>query len=830
MTEKHFDLNDETLAFVEYLGLNMPGGFFIYKAAGNEELIYANHVVLDIFACKDMEEFKALTGWTFKGMVHEDDYARISSSISQQIAESEGKLDYAEYRIRRKDGAIRWVDDYGHYAETEAFGGIYYVFISDITERRERVKEEARRQELEARLALQEKLLQEQQKRVQQDSMITSLASDYRSVYHVDLDNDDAVCYRGDSDDRHRHREGEHFSFHESFSYYAEKCVVGEYREGFLKFIDPETIQKNLSSGPIATYRYLARLGDKEYYEMIRLADVQKAGERTDGRVHAMSLGLAVIDKEMRDSMAKNHALAEALSAAESASKAKTAFLSNMSHEIRTPMNAIIGLNSLALRDESLSPKTKDYLDKIGGSARHLLALINDILDMTRIESGKLVLRTKEFSLESVLEQINTMLLAQCNDKGIKFECFTGLGVTGSYIGDDMKLKQVLINILGNAVKFTPASGEIRLTVERTAVFQGQTTLKFTIKDTGIGMDKSFLPKIFDAFSQEGNGGGSKYGSTGLGMAITKNIVEMMNGTISVDSEKGKGTTFTVIISLKNCAPKIASQDINSGMNTKKLKVLVVDDDSIACEHAQLVLAESGICVDTCLSGTEALQMLEVQHTKQTPYNLVLLDWKMPDMDGLEVTKLIRSHYDNETTVIILTAYNWDDIMNDAMQAGVDSFLSKPLMASSIMDEFERIARKNNLCMYKEKKLADIAGRKLLLAEDILVNAEIIKELLDIRKVSVDYAENGKQALEMFQKSEPGHYDAILMDVRMPQMDGLEATKLLRAMDRQDAKTVPIIALTANAFDEDVQLSLQVGMDAHLSKPVEPDQLYQTLG
>jgi CheY-like chemotaxis protein len=222
--------------------------------------------------------------------------------------------------------------------------------------------------------------------------------------------------------------------------------------------------------------------------------------------------------------------------------------------------------------------------------------------------------------------------------------------------------------------------------------------------------------------------------------------------------------------------------------------------------------------------------MLEVQHTKQAPYNLVLLDWKMPDMDGLEVTRRIRARYDNETTVIILTAYNWDDIMNDAMRAGVDSFLSKPLMASSIMDEFERVARKNSLCMYKDRKQADLAGKRVLLAEDILVNAEIIKELLNVHKLSVDHAENGRQVLDMFRASEIGYYDAILMDVQMPELDGLEATRQLRAMNRPDAKSIPIIAMTANAFDEDVQLSLQVGMDAHLSKPVEPEQLYQTLG
>jgi CheY-like chemotaxis protein/nitrogen-specific signal transduction histidine kinase len=542
--------------------------------------------------------------------------------------------------------------------------------------------------------------------------------------------------------------------------------------------------------------------------------------------VHAVGVGFTDIDSDMRDSLAKSQALSDALKAAEEANRAKTAFLSNMSHEIRTPMNAIIGLDSLALRDRSLPPATRDYLEKIGASARHLLGLINDILDMSRIESGRLVIRKEEFSFRAMLEQINTMVMSQCSEKGLKYECKVTGGVADYYIGDDMKLKQVLINILSNAIKFTDTPGHVTLEVERTNVFDDQSTLKFMIKDTGIGMDESFIPKIFESFTQEDGSRNSKYGSTGLGMAITKNIVELMNGTITVDSKKGVGTTFTVVVTLKNC--EHCSFD-NSYINFNDLRVLVVDDEDVAAEHARLVLDEAGIKADIALSGPEALNMLEVAHTKQEHYNLVLLDWRMPDMDGIEVAKEIRKRYDNETTVIILTSFNWDEIMDDALHVGVDSFLAKPLFASNVIDEFERIARKNNMSLYKEKKRMDLDGCHVLLAEDMMVNAEIMKEILAIKNVSTDHAENGKMALEMFEKSEPGHYDAILMDVRMPEMDGLEATSKIRALDRSDSAGVPIIAMTANAFDEDVQLSLQAGMNAHLSKPVEPERLYQTM-
>ncbi|MBR1584200.1 MAG: response regulator [Clostridia bacterium] len=1125
--EKHFELNEQTLSMMAQIGSHIPGGFFIYRATGDEKLLYANQAVFDLFGCRDIDEFKALTGFTFRGMLHPEDYDAVSASILDQTGCQEGKQDYVEYRIIRKDGAVRWVDDYGHYTETAAYGGIYYVFISDITEKRaqmqsdlavrqaviealsesyhtvwlindvetehfslyrgdtqgltahaapiqsaltqmkysaakesyirttvapedqdrldkeltlknivlrlkrkpqfninylrlmqdgskryfriefakvnmpggkmgvvcgfkdvdddvregqtvqkalqeaKRAEEENRRlmaevqsaaqlaqmmgsvaslltnmpamsfskdaatgrylacnqafaeyahksdpegvvgltdheifdpvtanhfveddqkaitmdepyiffedvpdaagnpknfqttkmkftdssgrlctlgmcvdvtemtriksaeaearvkqQELEQRLALQEKLLAEEKSKEQQDKMITALASDYRCVYHVDLDRNDAVCYRSDITDKEQTAPGVHFPYLERFSWYAEHSVAESYREGFLRFIEPQNIREGLARSPLITYRYLAQRAGMEYYEMIRIAGVRHAEERDDHIVHAVGLGLTVIDAEMRESMAKNQALAEALTVAEEASKAKTAFLSNMSHEIRTPMNAIIGLNSLAMKDAELSTQTREYLEKIGGSARHLLGLINDILDMSRIESGRLVLRKEEFSFSAMLEQINTMVMAQCSDKGLRFECRVNGRVDDYYIGDDMKLKQVLINILSNAIKFTDAPGSVALTIEQTAVFDDQASLKFAIKDTGIGMSKEFLPKVFDSFTQENSSRSSKYGSTGLGMAITKNIVEMMNGTISVQSEKGVGSEFTVIVTLKKCNHFTASR---AYIQPKDLRVLVVDDEEVAAEHARMVLDEAGIKADTCLGGREALQMLEVQHTKMEPYNLVLLDWRMPDMDGMETARQIRKRYNNETTVIILTAYNWDEIMDEALHAGVDSFLAKPLFANNVLDEFERIARHNNMSLFREKQRAELKGRRILLAEDIMINAEIMKQLITMKDAVIDHAENGRLAVEMFEKSPMGSYDAVLMDIRMPEMDGLEATAAIRALPRADAKKVPIIAMTANAFDEDVQQSLQVGMNAHLTKPVEPDHLYQML-
>ena len=528
----------------------------------------------------------------------------------------------------------------------------------------------------------------------------------------------------------------------------------------------------------------------------------------------------------LREERERNELLANALHDAEQANVAKTAFLSSMSHEIRTPMNAIIGLDSIALKEPNLSDRTREKLEKIGGSAKHLLGLINDILDMSRIESGRMSLKKEEFSFREMLEQINTMIHGQCEDKGLTYDCRIIGHVDDYYIGDDMKLKQVIINILGNAVKFTPVDGTVSFIVERTAKFDGKSTLRFVMKDTGIGMDKDYLPKIFEPFSQENENSANKLGSTGLGMAITKNIVEMMNGNISVESEKGVGSTFTVNVTLRNSKRTLQQSE---SIRPQDMNVLIIDDDPVACEHAKLVLEEVGIVADTCLSGAEALQMIELRHARRDAYNLILVDWKMPGQDGVEVTKEIRKLYNGETTIIILTAYSWDDIVEEALDAGVDSFMAKPLFASNVMHEFKQVVRNKGIDSQEEIHRADLNGRHILLAEDMMINAEIMKELLKMRSIEVSHAENGQAAVDMFENSDEGFFDAVLMDVRMPVMDGLEATRTIRALSRPDAGKIPIIAMTANAFDEDVQHSLQAGMTAHLSKPVDPDALFDTL-
>lgn len=694
----------------------------------------------------------------------------------------------------------------------------------EVADAESRIKQE----KLEEQLALQQKLVEEERKRNEQRNMITALASDYRSVYYLNLDTGMAICYRKDGSVPAPFKEGDKIGYLESFKTYAEKFVAPESREKFLAFIQPENVRAGVAKNKIYTLRYLANHGGKESYEMLRMAGVHNAGDAPDAPLRIVGFGFSDIDEEMRDSLAKNQALSDALKTAEEASKAKTIFLSNMSHEIRTPMNAIIGLDSLALHEPEISSKTRGYLEKIGSSAEHLLSLINEILDMSRIESGRTKINSEEFSFPKLLEQVNTIIDDQSRTKGLNYSCHVAGSLDDYYVGDVTKIRQILINILGNAVKFTPKGGNIDLNVEKIAAFDNKSTLVFKISDTGIGISKEFLPKIFDTFTQENATTAFKYGSSGLGMAITKGIVDMMNGKIDVESEKGKGTTFCVTLTLNDSMRKQATDD-EIEIHPSEMSVLVVDDDEIALGHAKLVLGKAGILTDTVLTGKEAVEMAKLRHARREPYNLIVVDWQMPEMNGIETAREIRKVTGDESAIIILTAYNWDDILDEALAAGVDCFISKPLFSGILLDEFKNALRRKKEHTSLAKNKAELAGKRVLLAEDMDVNAQIMMEVLKMRDLQVELAVNGRKALEMFRDHPESYYDAILMDVRMPEMDGLEATAAIRKLDRDDAKKVPIIALTANAFDEDVQRSLQVGMNAHLSKPINPDHLYQTL-
>ena len=691
----------------------------------------------------------------------------------------------------------------------------------ETSEAEDRVK----REEMEQRLALQEKLLEQQVTQDRQEKMITALASDYRSVYYLELDKDHGVCYQARAD-MHGFHEGDDFDYVKSVTEYCNHYVLPEYREDFLAFIQPKNIKEALKNSRVISYRYMINVDGKESWEAVRFAGVRHPEDRDDHLVHNVSAGFADVDAETRRDLAQRQELSEALKTAEEASKAKTIFLSNMSHEIRTPMNAIIGLDNIALNEPDLPDKVREHLEKIGFSAQHLLGIINDILDMSRIESGRMIIRNDEFSFANMLEHVNSIISEQCRDKGLTYDCHTEGKIDDYYIGDETKLRQVIINILGNAVKFTPEGGTVSFLIEEGNRFSGKAVLKMTFRDTGIGMSKEYLPHLFEAFSQEDSASTNRYGSTGLGMPITKSIVELMNGHIGVESEKGVGTIFTVTVTLGE-SDRHTWDTAESEFNSKELSVLAIDDDPIALDHAKLVLGQVGITCETAASGEEGLEKVRLRHARREDYDLLLVDWKMPEMDGVEATRQIRSVVGHDMPIIILTSYDWDAVAVEAKEAGVDTFVAKPLFAGNVMGQFrEAFKRKNE---HRSVNRADLKGRHVLLAEDVEVNAEIMVMVLGMREIEADLAENGRIAVDKYLEHETGYYDAILMDMRMPEMDGIEATRAIRASGREDAESIPIIALTANAFDEDVQRSMQAGLDAHLSKPVEPDALFDTL-
>ena len=596
---------------------------------------------------------------------------------------------------------------------------------------------------------------------------------------------------------------------------------------------DPQALRELVAEEDLEAFDQFVHSGNRDTSQEVSLRMRFPTGEIRWVHIHlypelvrdrAVRYIITVSDRT--ETMRTQQVLKDALVNAQNANAAKQSFLSRMSHEIRTPMNAIIGMTTIAAAYIEDRKRVEDCLEKIGYSSKHLMTLINDVLDMSKIDEGKMTIAHETFNLESVAESVTSIIYPQAAAKSLDFTMPLVDLTDTVLVGDSMRLNQVLLNLLSNALKFTPEGGSVRLEIRQLQKKNGRVRLRFTVSDTGIGMSGAFMERLFLPFEQESAATGQRYGGTGLGMSITKNLVTLMGGTISVQSAPEQGSSFTVELDFdvpeEDGAPQPHRQQA-----LESLKVLVADDDRDSCIHTSLLLQNLGITSDWVLTGLECVDRVLLAHRTGEDYDVCFVDWKMPDIDGVEVTRRVREYVGPDTTIIIITAYDWSAIEQSAREAGANAFLSKPIFASTLYNALLAVTGVDKAVRERPDQAAwpRLEGRRVLLAEDNALNCEIAVELLKMVGVQVDWAQNGQEAVDKF-LADGSRYDLILMDVQMPVLDGYRATEAIRSSGHPRAKDIPILAMTADAFHEDVVKAAQAGMNGHLAKPIDRDRLF----
>ncbi|MCI8306763.1 MAG: response regulator [Lachnospiraceae bacterium] len=705
-----------------------------------------------------------------------------------------------EYRVRHKNGDILHV--MGNIKLFDENGErIYQRFLLDCTAQKLQEKENERRQM----------------------ELIQALCIDFNLVCFIDPQQGTVTPIRNDGRG-FSYIFGQKILLEEVMGKYIQECVHEDDREMLRKAISLDNLKEELKKKNLFYVNYRKCVGDEIVYFQIKAVG---AGNGEGGL--GIVLGFRSVDGEIRREMEQNTLLEAALSQANRASKAKSVFLSNMSHDIRTPMNAIVGFTNLAITHIEKKEQVMEYLKKIMTSGNHLLSLINDILDMSHIESGKIHLEEKPCALPDILHGLRNILQSDIHAKQLELHIDTVDVLDEDIYCDKLRLNQVLLNLLSNSVKYTSAGGTISMRItEKAGAPDGFANYEFIIKDNGIGMSREFVEHIFEPFEREKNSTISGIQGTGLGMAITKNIVDMMNGTIEVKSEQGVGTEFKVSFTFR------LHSNTKEPVNIPELKncrALVVDDDFNTCDSVSYMLGQLGMRGEWTLSGKEAVLRTHQAIMRSDDYSVYIVDWLLPDMNGVEVARRIRKETGQNVPIIVLTAYDWSDIESEAREAGVTAFCSKPLFLSELRTCLNSVIRPDEEAKEtdSEKVTERRCAGRILLVEDVELNQEIAEVILADAGFTTEVAENGQVAVDMVKQSEPGYYQLVLMDIQMPVMSGYEATEEIRRLENRQLASIPIIAMTANAFEEDKQAALNCGMNAHISKPIDIDNLLKTL-
>lgn len=764
------------------------------------KILSINKAALKILGYESLEELMETGFHTIAPTVMKEDQQKLKDCIA--TLEKEGDSISVAYRVQHKNGDILHV--MGNVKLIKENGELFYQrFLLDCTEQK----------------------LQEKKREKRHNELIRALAMDYAVVCFFDLDTGKGKLLQNDNNEPAYQSifGGNEILLQDSMNRYIQNFVHEEDRDMLKQAFSQERIRQGLEKKRFFCVNYRACIyGKMKYFQM----KVVRAGT-LEGN-YGIVLGLHNVDEETRNELEKKSLLEDALMQANRANKAKSVFLSNMSHDIRTPMNAIVGFTNLAITHIDRKELVEEYLRKIETSGNHLLSLINDVLDMSRIESGRMRLEEKLCSLPDILHGLCNILQADIHAKQLELHMDTVDVFDEEIYCDRLRLNQVLLNLVGNSVKYTGAGGTVSMRItEKSGAPKGYANYEFDIRDTGIGMSEEFVEHIFEPFEREESNTISGIQGTGLGMAITKNIVDMMNGTIEVKSKQGEGTEFIVNFTFRLNSVTEEAKEIPE---LRDCRVLVVDDDFNTCDSVSYMLQQLGMRSEWTLSGKEAVLRTRQAATRKDSYSIYIVDWLLPDMNGIEVTRRIRKEVGENAPVIILTAYDWSDIEDEAKEAGVTSFCTKPLFLSDLRTCLDSVV---NTGEEKEEsdgsRTAQVHTGRILLAEDVDLNQEIAVAILEDAGFQAEVAGNGKIAVDMLKKSKPGYYQMILMDVQMPVMNGYEATKEIRELADKQLASIPIIAMTANAFEEDKREAIKSGMNGHIAKPIDVEELLRTL-